>query len=87
MVFLISDRKKFDGTKLQANLRKTFFAVHQDQPSREEIEQLVDHVSHGEFAKSTIEIQKCIGFDVQELTKAAMTVHRFSAARKECASS
>lgn len=87
MVFLISYRKNFDGTKVQANLRKTFFAVHENQPSREEIERLVDYVSHGEFAKSTIEIQKCIGFDAQELTKAAVTVHCFSAARNQRASS
>ncbi len=83
MVFFVSYRRKFGGTKLQANLRKTFFAVHEDQPSREEIEQLVDYVSHGEFAPSSIEIQRCIGFDPEELNKAGVTVYHFSAARKE----
>ncbi len=87
MVFLISYRRKFAGTKLQASLRKSFFAVHQDQPSREEIEQLVDHVSQGAFALSSIEIQKCIGFDPEELIKAGVPVHRFGTARKESASS
>lgn len=79
-------RRQFDGTKLQTSLRKTFFAVHQNHPSAEEIERLVDHVSQGEFAKSTIELQRCIAFDAEELTKAGVTVYRFSAARKECAS-
>ena len=86
MVFLISYRNNFDGTKLQTSLRKTFFAVHQDHPSAQEIEQLVDRVSHGQFAKSTIEIQRCIGFDAQELTKAGVTVYPVSATRKEYAS-
>jgi len=86
MVFLISYRKNFDGTKLQASLRKTFFAVHPDHPSREEIERLVDRVSQGEFAKSSIELQRCIGFDAEELTKTGVTVYPFSAAREQYAS-
>jgi len=86
MVFLISYRNNFDGTKLHTSLRKTFFAVHQDRPSTEEIEQLVARVSHGQFAKSTIEIQRCIGFDAQELTKTGVTVYPVSATRKEYAS-
>ncbi len=86
MVFFISYRKTFGGTNLQSSLRKTFFAVHQDHPSAEEIERLVDHVSRGEFAKSSIEIQRCIGFDAEALTKAGVTVYRFSAAREQYAS-
>jgi len=87
MVFFISYRKNFGGTKLQTSLRKTFFAVHQDHPSREEIERLVDRVSRGEFTKSSIELQRCIGFDAEELTKSGVTVYGFSAAREEYASS
>ena len=80
MVFLISYRKKFDGVKLQANLRKTFFAEHPDQPTPEEIEQLVDSVSQGEFARASVQLQKCVGFDAVELTKCGVTVYRFKAA-------
>ena len=87
MVFFVSYRRHIGGTKLQLNLRKTFFAVHQDQPSREEIVQLVDYVSHGEFTPSSIEIQRCVGFDPDDLQKAGVTVYRFGAARKESASS
>lgn len=86
MVFLISYRKKFDGTKLQANLRKTFFAEHANQPSVEEIEQLVDYVSHGEFAKSSIQLQKCVGFEPADLSKNGVTVYRFRSAPPEHAS-
>jgi hypothetical protein len=87
MVFFISYRKTYGGTKLQSSLRKTFFAVHQDHPSTEEIERLVDHVSQGKFAKSSIELQRCIGFDAEQLTKAGVTVYRFNATCKEYASS
>jgi hypothetical protein len=87
MVFFISYRRNLSGTKFQTNLRKTFFAVHQDQPSREEIERLVDYVSGGEFVQSSVEIQRCIGFDPHELNKAGVTVYTFSAARKESAPS
>jgi hypothetical protein len=83
MVFLISYRKKFDGTRLQANLRKTFFAEHPDHPSTDEIEQLVDSVSHGEFAKSSIQLQKCVGIDAADLSKSGVTVYRFRAAPAE----
>jgi hypothetical protein len=86
MVFLVSYRKKFDGAKLQANLRKTFFAEHPDHPTPEEIEQLVDLVSHGEFAISSIQLQKCVGFDAAELTKCGVAVHRFKTAPIEHAS-
>ncbi len=87
MVFFVSYRRNFGGTKLQANLRKTFFAVHPDQPSRQEIEQLVNYVSHGEFAPSSIEIQRCVGFDPEELNKSGVTVYRFNTPRKESAPS
>ncbi len=87
MVFFVSYRRNLGGTKLQVNLRKTFFAVHQDQPSREEIVQLVSYVSHGEFAQSSIEIQRCIGFDPEDLQKAGVTVYKFTAVRKESAPS
>lgn len=83
MVFLISYRKKIDGTKPQTNLRKTFLAEHPDRPSAEEIEQLVDYVSQGEFAQSSIELQKYVGFDAAELTKCGVTVHRFRAGPAE----
>lgn len=87
MVFFVSYRRKLGGTKFQTNLRKTFFAVHQDEPSRKEIEQLVDYVSGGEYAQSSIEIQRCIGFDPDELNKAGVTVYSFAAICKESASS
>jgi hypothetical protein len=83
MVFLISYRKKFDRTKLQTSLRENFFAEHRGQPSVEEVEQLVDHVSQGEFAKSSIEIQRCVGFDAAELTKCGVIVYGFRATRTE----
>ena len=83
MVFLISYRKKFDGTKIQANLRKTFFAEYPNQPSAEELERLVDYVSKGEFSKSSIQLQKCVGFDPADLTKRGVTVYRFRAAPTE----
>lgn len=87
MVFFVSYRRNLGGTKFEVNLRKTFFAVHQKQPSREEVVRLVDYVSHGEFAKSSIEIQRCVGFDPDELQKAGVTVYHFGAARKESAPS
>jgi hypothetical protein len=80
MVFLISYRKKFDGAKLQANLRKTFFAEHPGEPTPEEIEQLVESVSQGEFTKTSIQLQKCVGFDAAELIKCGVTVYRFKVA-------
>ena len=86
IVFLISYRKKFDGTKLQTNLRKTFFAEHPDHPSTDEIEQLVDSVSQGEFGKSSIQLQRCIGFDAADLSKSGVTVYRFRAASTELTS-
>jgi hypothetical protein len=82
MVFFVSYRRNLGGTKFQTNLRKTFFAVHPEQPSKEQIEQLVDFVSGGEFAQSSIEIQRCIGFDADELSKAGVTVYSFSAVAK-----
>jgi hypothetical protein len=86
MVFLVSYRKKFDGAKLQANLRKTFFAEHPSQPTAEEIEQLVDFVSQGEFAIATIQLQKCVGFDAAELSKCGVAVYRFKTKPTECTS-
>jgi hypothetical protein len=80
MVFLVSYRKKFDNAKLQPNLRKTFFAEHTGQPTAEEIEQLVDCVSQGEFAAPNIQLQKCVGFDAAELTKCGVTVYHFEPA-------
>jgi hypothetical protein len=83
MVFLVSYRKKFDGAKLQANLRKTFFAEHPSQPTAEEIEQLVDFVSQGEFAMASIQLQNCVGFDAVELSKCGVAVYRFKAKSTE----
>ncbi len=87
MVFFVSYRRHLGGTAFQANLRKTFFAVHKKQLSREEIVQLVDYISQGEFAPASIEFQRCIGFDPEELNKAGVTVYRFCAIRKESAPS
>lgn len=87
MVFFVSYRRNFGGTKFQANLRKTFFAVHQDQPTREEIERLVVSISRGKFAQSSIEIQRCIGFDPEELARAGVTVYHFNTTSKQSASS
>jgi hypothetical protein len=81
MVFLVSYRKKFDGAKVQPNLRKTFFAEHPDKPTAEEIEQLVNFVSAGEFATATIQLQRCVGFEAAELTKCGVPVYRFKPIR------
>lgn len=81
MVFLVSYRKKFDGAKLQPNLRKTFFAEHPDEPTAEEIEQLVNFVSQGEFATATIQLQKCVGFEAAELIKCGVAVYHFKLTR------
>lgn len=83
MVFLISYRKKFDGTRLQSKLRRTFFAQHRNDPSFEEIQSLVDFVSQGDFAESSIEFQKCMGFDADELKKCGVTVYHFQTVRLE----
>ncbi len=87
MVFFVSYRRNLSGTKFQTNLRKTFFAVHSAEPSRNEIERLVDQVSGGEFAQSSIEVQRCVGFDPEELNRAGVTVYSFSTVPKQSASS
>jgi hypothetical protein len=70
MLFVISYRKKHASSKS----RKSFFAEHSDQPSHEQIQALVNSVSGGDFAEKTIALQKCPGFDTDELLKAGMTV-------------
>jgi hypothetical protein len=73
MLYVISYRKKHASSKS----RKSFFAEHNEQPSLEQIQVLVNRVSGGDFAKKTIAFQKCPGFDIDELTKAGITVLRF----------
>jgi hypothetical protein len=73
MLFLITYRKKHASSKS----RKSFFAEHNEQPSLEQIQALVNSVSRGNFAEKTIALQKCPGFDTDELIKAGITVLRF----------
>ena len=73
MLFVVSYRKKHASSKS----RKSFFAEHNEQPSLEQIQALVNSVSRGNFAEKTIALQKCPGFDTDELVKAGITVLRF----------
>jgi hypothetical protein len=73
MLFVVSYRKKHASSKT----RKSFFAEHNDQPSVEQLQALVNKVSGGNFAQGTIALQKCPGFDTAELIKAGITVLRF----------
>src|SRR5262245_5886277 len=73
MLFLITYRKKHASSKS----RKSFFAAHDDQPSVEQIQALVNSVSRGDFAEKTVALQKCQGFDTDDLIKAGITVLRF----------
>jgi hypothetical protein len=73
MLFLISYRKKHASSKS----RKSFFAEHNDQPSVEQIQALVNNVSRGDFAEKTVALQQCPGFDTDELIKAGITVLSF----------
>ena len=72
MLFVISYRKKHASSKT----RKSFFAEHNEQPSLEQIQALVNSNSGGNFAPGSIAFQKCPGFDTNELTKAGITVLR-----------
>jgi hypothetical protein len=73
MLFVVSYRKKHASSKS----RKSFFAEHNEQPSSGQVQALVSSVSHGNFAENTIALQKCPGFDTNELIKAGITVLRF----------
>jgi hypothetical protein len=73
MLFVVSYRKKHASSKS----RKSFFAEHDEQPSQEQIQALVSNVSRGNFAENTIALQKCPGFDTDELLRAGITVVRF----------
>lgn len=73
MLFLVSYRKKHASSKS----RKSFFAEHNQEPSPEQIQALVNTESRGNFAEKTITIQKCPGFDTDELTKAGIRMFRF----------
>ena len=73
MIFVVSYRKKHASSKS----RKSFFAEHDEQPSPEQIQALVNSISRGNFAENTIALQKCSGFDADELIKAGITVVRF----------
>lgn len=75
MVFLISYRKKPHASQHNANLRKKFFAVHQESPSQDDVEQLVRRVSDGDFAEASIEFERCAGFDEEELSRCGVTVY------------
>jgi hypothetical protein len=73
MLFVVSYRKKHASSKS----RKSFFAEHNEQPLPEQIQALVNSVSRGNFAENTIALQKCPGFDTDELIKAGITILRF----------
>jgi hypothetical protein len=73
MLFVVSYKKKHASSKS----RKSFFAEHNEQPSPEQVQSLVNSVSRGNFAENTIALQKCPGFDTDELLKAGITVLRF----------
>ena len=73
MLFVISYRKKHASSKS----RKSFFAEHNEQPSAEQVQALVNSVSRGNFAENTVAVQKCPGFNTDELIKAGITVLRF----------
>lgn len=73
MLFVVSYRKKHASSKS----RKSFFAEHDTQPSQEQIQALVNSISRGNFAENTIALQKCPGFETDELIKAGITVVRF----------
>jgi hypothetical protein len=73
MIFVVSYRKKHASSKT----RKSFFAEHDEQPSPEQIQALVNSISRGNFAENTIALQKCPGFHGHELIKAGITVVRF----------
>jgi hypothetical protein len=73
MLFVVTYRKKHASSKS----RKSFFAEHNEQPSVEQIHALVNSISGGNFAEKTIALQKCPGFDTDELIKAGLTVFRF----------
>ena len=73
MLFVVSYRKKHASSKS----RKSFFAEHDEQPSQEQIQALVNSISRGNFAENTIALQKCPGFNTEELIKAGITVVRF----------
>jgi hypothetical protein len=73
MLFVVSYRKKHASSKS----RKSFFAEHNEQPSQEQIRTLVHRVSRGDFAENTIALQKCPGFETEELIRAGITVVRF----------
>jgi hypothetical protein len=73
MLFVVSYRKKHASSKS----RKSFFAEHNQEPSLEQIQALVNSESRGNFAEKTIAIQKCPGFNTDELIRAGITVLRF----------
>jgi hypothetical protein len=73
MLFVVSYRKKHASSKS----RKSFFVEHNEQPSAEQVQSIVNSVSRGNFAENTIALQKCPGFDTDELIKAGITVLRF----------
>jgi len=73
MLFVVSYRKKHASSKS----RKSFFAEHDEQPSQEQIQALVNSISRGNFAENTIALQKCPGFNTEELIRAGITVFRF----------
>jgi hypothetical protein len=73
MLFVVSYRKKHASSKS----RKSFFAEHNEQPTPGQIQALVNSVSRGDFAEKTVALQKCPGFDTDELIKAGITVLRF----------
>lgn len=73
MLFVVSYRKKHASSKS----RESFFAQHNGQPTVDQIQALVNRISSGNFAEKTIALQKCPGFDTDELIKAGITVFRF----------
>jgi hypothetical protein len=68
-------------SQLQENMpapnREKFLCRIQREPSQEQIQALVNSESRGNFAEKTIALQKCPGFNIEELIRAGITVFRF----------
>src|SRR5947209_403824 len=73
MLFIVSYRKKHASSKT----RKTFFTEHNEQPSVAQIQTLMNSISGSNFAQGTIALQKCPGFETDELIKTNIKVFRF----------
>jgi hypothetical protein len=76
MLFVVSYKEKHASSKS----RKTFFAEYNEQPSAEQIQALVNTISEGDFREKTIALNKCPGFQANDLIKAGIAVFSFETA-------